>query len=131
MTVTTDPLTLFGVNDRDTIELAAAVADRFADPGTIGVYVPGVDLGVELLVDKVGDRRHGLVGHAYWDRGDGVTGELWFGVAARIVWVTPSTAEGAFTRRFTGRGASAAIAADDAADELAETIARFAKGGAL
>lgn len=133
MTVTVNPLTMFGVNDRHTIELAAAAAERLADPGTIGVSTTDIDFDVELLVAAVGDRRPDLVGHVHWTRTDNPDhgGELWFASSANIVWVTTSDAPGAHVRRFTGRGSSMALAADDAADELAETIARFAKGGAL
>lgn len=131
MTVTIDPLTLFGANDRDTIRLATEVARRFTEPGLIDEDTAGVDFDVDLLVETVGTRPTALVGHVSWDRGDGVGGELWFGVAARIVWITPSTAEGAFTFRYVGRGASMALAADDAADETAEAVIRFATGRAL
>lgn len=133
MTTTVNPLTLFGANDRDTITLATEVARRFAEPGLIDEDPNGIDFGVELLVQKVGTRPPALVGHVHWihddnpDRG----GELWFASSANIIWITPSTAEGAFTRRYTGRGASMAIAADQAADETAEAVIRFATGRAL
>lgn len=133
MTTTVNPLTLFGVNDRDTITLATEVARRFAEPGLIDEDVTGVELEVELYVDKVGTRPKGLVAHAHWIHTDDVDrgGELWFASSANIIWITASTDEGAFTRRLVGRGASMALAADQAADEAAEAIVRFAKGGVL
>lgn len=133
MTTTVNPLTLFGVNDRDTITLATEVARRFAEPGLIDDDTSGIDFDVELLVEKVGTRPAALVGHVHWHRTDNVDrgGELWFASSANIIWITPSTVEGAFTRRYTGRGASMALAAEQAADETAEAIVRFATGRAL
>jgi hypothetical protein len=135
MTTTIDPLTLFGVNDRDTIRLATEVARRFTEPGLIDESTGDREFDVELLVEKVGTRPTALVGHVHWFRPNRMdiagSGELWFGVAARIVWITTSTAEGAHTRRFVGRGGTDTLAADQAADETAEAVIRFATGRAL